>query len=832
MNALESIFVGAEIEGESGYVNLMKIKSRYFEGIKDKLLKLIDEQTRLFPEFREELFDKLYNFFSRYFNRTGSVYFTYTPFNERIYERVYKDDQDIALFWKTHMLYYVKSDVIYQSIKAEVDGINFFFDVTKLEHKQNNEKRREIIFEFNDVKKIDNKKTIVLDVVYSTHGRKTKNDDILGKARKKDINCPEETLNKAIRVFKQQSEVDYFINKNAKAFLEEQFDLWMYHYIFKEENVFTEKRIKQLQVLKKIAYEIIAFIAQFEDELVKVWNKPKFVLNSNYVITLDRLEDNTKIIKKIINHKNFDKQIDEWINLAKSWYDNEGKKIKNDWKEFLGGKTIKNDNIFINKDGKKVLKNKYKYLPIDTRYFKDIELDILSNFEGLDDELDGWLIHSENYQALNTIKNKFNNTFDLIYIDPPFNKEEEADYLYKVKYKDSIWLSLLKPRLELGRKFLNDKGHCFVRCDYNGNAYMRMLMNNVYGRDCFKNELTIKRSGIQKEATNKFVVATDSLFYYTKRLDNSPNEIYEAREIGWVSFVHYPGERKTNKNRELFGILLEPPKGRHWGIKQELIDEWLEFQWIRFRCKKCGYEHYKGTWKDCPECGCRDFIPEIKNPPKKVDSNWTNIPSYTQDSMFPTRNAEDIVKRTIQVLNKNNDNFIMDYFLGSGTTIATAHKLNNKWIGIEVSDCFYTLTLPRMKRVLAGDRTGISNDKDVNWQGGGFFKYYDLEQYEDTLKNMVYRDGQIHMHDLNKSPFEQYVFLRDEKMAKCVELEEDEVKVDLEKLYPNIDVAETLSNLTGKWIKKITKDYVEFEDGSKESLKNPDYKLIKPLIWW
>src|SRR5690606_18424550 len=99
------------------------------------------------------------------------------------------------------------------------------------------------------------------------------------------------TLNKAIRVFKQQSEVDYFINKNAKAFLEEQFDLWMYHYIFKEENVFTEKRIKQLQVLKKIAYEIIAFIAQFEDELVKVWNKPKFVLNSNYVITLDRLED-------------------------------------------------------------------------------------------------------------------------------------------------------------------------------------------------------------------------------------------------------------------------------------------------------------------------------------------------------------------------------------------------------------------------------------------------------------------------------------------------------------------------------------------------------------
>ena len=150
------------------------------------------------------------------------------------------------------------------------------------------------------------------------------------------------------------------------------------------------------------------------------------------------------------------------------------------------------------------MKSEYKYLPIDTKYFKDIELDILSGFNNLDKELDGWLIHSENYQALNTIKNKFDNTVNLIYIDPPFNKEDEADYLYKVKYKDSIWLSLLQPRLELGRKILSDEGHCFVRCDYNGNAYIRMLMNDVYGKDNFKNELTIKRSGIQKKQVKIF----------------------------------------------------------------------------------------------------------------------------------------------------------------------------------------------------------------------------------------------------------------------------------------------------------------------------------------
>ena len=97
------------------------------------------------------------------------------------------------------------------------------------------------------------------------------------------------TCSSAFRVFEKQNEVDYFINKEAKAFLEEQFNLWLYQYVFSGASRWTESRIKQLQTLKDIAFKIIAFISQFEDELVKIWNKPKFVLNSNYVITLDRI---------------------------------------------------------------------------------------------------------------------------------------------------------------------------------------------------------------------------------------------------------------------------------------------------------------------------------------------------------------------------------------------------------------------------------------------------------------------------------------------------------------------------------------------------------------
>ncbi|GIV45308.1 MAG: hypothetical protein KatS3mg036_0126 [Ignavibacterium sp.] len=175
---------------------------------------------------------------------------------------------------------------------------------------------------------------------------------------------------------------------------------------------------------------------------------------------------------------------------------------------------------------------------------------------------------------------------------------------------------------------------------------------------------------------------------------------------------------------------------------------------------------------------------------------------------------------------------VIDFFLGSGTTTSVAHKLGRKWIGIEMGEHFYSVVLPRMKKVLAYDKSGIS--KEVKeYQGGGFFKYYELEQYEEALANCVYEN-----HDLliagNKSPYEQYVFLKDEKMLKALEIdyENNKVKVDLSKLYENIDIAETLSNLYGKWIKRISDEEVEFEDGTKINIKDLDYKLIKPLIWW
>lgn len=414
-NALRDIFVGAKIEGESGFVNLMRIKSGYYSKIKEHLEKDIAKELKKYPKFREELFDKLYSFFSRYFTRSGSIYFNQTPFHSNIYEKVYTDEKDVVLFWKTHMLYYVKTDRILNNLLVEFEENNqsykFFFDVSKLEYKKANEKRS-LVYQFKNIRKDD---AIVFEVSYSERGTKTDVDEIKKILKKKDIKITDEILERAFATFEKQSEVDYFINKNAKEFLKEQFKLWLYQYVYSEEAVWPEERIDQLQILKDIAYKIIDFIAQFEDELVKIWNKPKFVRNSNYVITLDRINDK-KLVEKIKKHKNFPQQVKEWKELG------------------------------IDKNNPRV--------PIDTKYFKDLEIEILSLFNDLDNQLDGWLIKSENYQALNTILPKFREKVQTIYIDPPFKTGE--DFYYIDKFQDSTWLSLLQNRLELGKTLLKE----------------------------------------------------------------------------------------------------------------------------------------------------------------------------------------------------------------------------------------------------------------------------------------------------------------------------------------------------------------------------------------
>lgn len=808
---LEDIFVGAAIEGKSGFINLMRIKSSYLRSVLSRLKVDISSELEEFPEFREELFDKLHSFFKRYFSESGSIHFAFTPLQENVWERVYTN-KDTALFWKTHNLYYVKTDRIWRSMDVAVEGSKLSFDASSVEHRKAYEKR-ELTYELADV---DKNGTIKFKAFYSEKGTKTKIDDILKELNKKKVKITEETVEKAFRIFEKQNEVDYFINKDAESFLKEQFDIWLRHYLMDEESVFNEKRLKQLKALQNIAFKIIDFVSQFEDELRKVWEKPKFVLTGNYVITLDRIEElcgdnfaESSIIPEILKSE---RQLQEW-------------------KELLGFEVKSKTDVLERQTGHG---KTWKRLPVDTRNFDDdfkwklIEK-ICENHE-IDKVLDGWLIKSENWQTLNTILSKFREKIQTIYIDPPFNKEQNADYYYNVKYKDSTWLTMLENRLLLARDIMAKTGSIFVRCDYNGNMYVRLLMNQIFGEENFGNEIIINRFRRQLGELTRFNVATDSLLYYTRTSNSFFDTIFRKRICSFCGQERPPQWRGMSSpglryppERIILGRKLLPQKGRHWTFTQTKIGIMEKERRIRIDESSSYHDLEGNAVKGIPEYLEREDTP--------IDSLWIDLRGYVFGSDFPTENPEELLKRVIEVSSNEND-IIMDFFMGSGTTIATAHKLKRKWIGIDVGDHIYRKALPRMKKVLSGENSGISGE--VHWHGGGFFKYYELEQFEHTLDKTIYKDSHPLVVLASTNIYAHYVFLKDEKMLRAMEIdyENKAVGVDFSRLYENVDVAETLSNLKGKWIKNVTRDKVEFEDGEILSLENIDWRLAKPLIWW
>ncbi|MEM0325059.1 MAG: site-specific DNA-methyltransferase, partial [Candidatus Aenigmatarchaeota archaeon] len=488
-------------------------------------------------------------------------------------------------------------------------------------------------------------------------------------------------------------------------------------------------------------------------------------------------------------------------------------------------KDFDKNKLFIRTLNGKDLNKEYQFLPIDTKYFdEEIKYELLSLFDNLDQELDGWLIKSENYQALITILPKFKEKVQTIYIDPPFNKEQDADYFYSVKFKDAIWATMLENRLRIAREFLKDTGCIFVRCDYNGNWIVRAIMNEIFGKENFRNEIIIAKSKeFFKTMTHikKFSEETESLFLFSKTDKMKFNLIYRKKEKPSKYEPFLPVKDKNYQDyREINGQIYYSPKGRKWGIKQEDIQKFLETKRLVFE---------NGKW----------YLITYEEPLK---NHWLDYQGYSRNWNFPTENSEILLKRVIECSSDEGD-IVMDFFLGSGTTTAVAHKLKRKWIGIEMGEHFYRFetdkgpsgVLVRMKEVLAGkgnhEPCGIS--KEVKWQGGGFFKYFEVEQFEQTLRKVKYDCNDPFLIP-GEDPYNQYIFMKDQKLLEALEIdyENNKIKVDLSKLYDNIDIAETLSCLLGKMIKRISKDMVEFEDGTIIDLKNLDYKLIKPLIWW
>lgn len=783
---LEDCYLGGKIkhsqnQAKSGFTNLLAIKEKYFQNIK----KYLSTQ-----ELYTDTYNKLYSFFSSYLNETGTPFFYDTPIYKNIYAKVYSNSKDTSLFYKTQNLYYVKSDTIYNPLSLQDEDEKYTLNFLTDEYIQNadNNKSKTNFYLQNiqddniNIKVINSKNYDGINIFKQNSNEFC--DGFLKTLKNAQINIKEEELKKLFRTYKKQNEIDFFIHKNARNFLKEQFNLWLFFYVNDGITDWTKEKIEDINKLKQIAFKIIDFIADFEDELKAIWLKPKFTKNTHYVFSLDVIRIHAKnadeILESIFKDESFNEQIKEWQEL---------KLVEENFE-------IKNIND-----------EKYKFLPLDTKYLSEENYyKILEAFDNLDEILNGELIKSDNFQALNSLMPKYQGKIDLIYIDPPFNTG--SDFEYKDKFQDSTWLSLMHNRLELAKEFLSDKGSFYLHLDHNANYRGRELLNEVFGEENFRNEIVWHFRTYQGQVQGYFPRKHNLIYWYIKNnhVKNNFFEILYSNNFEdtvdykrWKEFlvneneIRYPNYPKTDSRFD--GYLNRYLKSVKKPIDGDLI------------CKINGYV-VDDVWTDIQAIDPKDKAERIES-----DINLTQKP-------------EALLQRIIKA-SGNENSIVFDYYLGSGTTIATAHKLGCKWLGIEMGEHFYKVIIPRMKKVIGGFISGIS--KEVEFKGGGAFRYYELESYEESLENCEYILNDNALIDYRKS----------RKLIKGLKKGEN-ICLDMKAYDKNFDIFTTMSNLLGFKIKSIFIDEngiksCKFENDDIVNLENIDlikYPKLRNLIWW
>ncbi|WP_104761271.1 site-specific DNA-methyltransferase [Helicobacter cetorum] len=831
---LENLFLGVKIEKQeesilepnakaqkNGIVNLMQAKSEYYRSKKKALQQLIHEKCQDNNDFKEELFDKLYSFFRRYFSANGGIYFNYTPLFDSIYTKSDYEKcslkKDTALFYKTKDLYYVKSEIIYRDLSVELDNLTFNFNTSNLESKKSNEKIN-LVFNLESVEN----NTLNFSVTLSSKGSVTKISDILKECKKEGVKLNEETLKKALASFSKQSSMDFFIHKNAYNFLKEQLDLYLFTYLFKEISDFKEERLQEINIIKDIALNIIELVSSFENELSKIWNKPRFVLNSHFIVSLDRLKAKNYDLNKIKNHKNYNLQLKEW--------------------EDLGLQT--RDNLIEN-----------EFLPLDTNYFKDLEQEIKNLFN--EDEINGTLIKSENYQALNSLKNRYQNKIDCIYIDPPYNTQNN-EFIYIDRFKHSTWLSMMANRLELAHSMLNDKGVMFVSIDDNEQAYCKVLMDEIFnggGGDNFVANLIWRKKYGGGKGSRFFVDLHEYILVYAKNINNLQEFYIERNDKQKEIFTEtdkYEAERGKFYIRPLKSGLaerktliypIECPDGSvittQWICAKETFEKMKIEERIVFKKLKNGsYNVYKKFYEkdNNSQVLTESIIYDLayNQQGKEELKRLFNI-SEGRETIFENPKPEALIKRILEISTQEND-LVCDFFAGSGTTCAVAHKLNRKYIGIEMGEHFDNVVLPRIKKVIGGFKSGIS--KDCDFLGGGVVKVYELESYEEILRHLEFKNtppsflNNPILKDKKVSSFLDSPFLGDMQLSECVQIIEDNFILDLsvleKRLHKKIDLKESLENHYAKEIEKIENNQVVFKDKKVKNL----LECVKDFLVW
>ncbi len=717
----------------------------------------------------QEVYSHLASFFKRYYKEGDFI--SMRRYKKDVYAIPY-EGEEVKLYWANHDQYYIKTSENFKNYAFKITGEKMVrFQLKEASTEQNNNKtqsdqeRRFAIYEELPVE-VDGE-VLNINFTYEPYTKSVKQEDLTKKALDviktavpntySDIfvlaptekNSARTLIEKHLNDFISRNTFDYFIHKDLGGFLRRELDFYIKNEVLFIDDIDTENpiafaaQLSKIKALKVVAGRIITFLAQIEDFQKKLWLKKKFVISTNYCITLDRIPD--KYYSEIAA--------------------NEAQRIE--WKILF--------DVTINtaEDMKAE-----PFLLLDTKFFSDEFKDKLtSEFTDLDEQCDGLLISSENFQALNLLENRFCKMIDVVYIDPPYNTDA-TPILYKNNFKDSSWLSLIENRISRSMVFLNeDCGTLSVAIDDIEVDYLTNLIKEYYSQYEIHRVIVNHYPGSGTGRTNVSRTHEYNIFAIPKHGDilRGAEKIDGERERNFRRAGTGENNYRNGRPNSFFSIIVdkvtfniigleEPPIGNNYPT-EDTTDGYKRIYPIgedgSERVWSLSYEGALGALKNemlfCSrhftilrkynDEKARDLLQSVWLSTKfNATSNGTNLLTNIlgKSGLFSYPKSVFTIKTVIDaVLQNSKGGLVLDYFGGSGTTAhAVIHRnrtntTSAKYILVEMGSYFNSVTKPRIMKVIYSD----------NWRSGKpldnigishMFKYQVLESYEDTLNNLIF----------------------------------------------------------------------------------------------
>ncbi|MDR2778323.1 MAG: site-specific DNA-methyltransferase [Rickettsiales bacterium] len=384
------------------------------------------------------------------------------------------------------------------------------------------------------------------------------------------------------------------------------------------------------------------------------------------------------------------------------------------------------------------------------------------------EDSENMLIHGDNLLALRSLEANFSGRVKCIYIDPPYNTGNAFEH-YDDGYEHSIWLSLMRDRLEILRNLLSDDGAIIIHIDDGEQAYLKVLIDELFGRSCFVNSIAIRDShpsGLKLSAKEKTIIKTKTyMLVYKKGPNLRINPIYQKRDLWDTHFNTFIDIDNADLLKESLRDVL---------LRENILsnrDKVNEYSLMNDKFKDFIFQNQNKIFqstKEIPEAPKQESLNNVDKVIEYKTSDGERNFAYNGRRLSPlsksiqdvgidgsqekyfaklqcdfwddvdfnnsqneggvafaaSKKPEFLIARLLTMFSSKGD-IVLDSFLGSGTTAAVAHKMGRRWIGIELGDHAYSHCIPRLQKVVDGtDQGGIS--KSVGWTGGGGFKFYEL----------------------------------------------------------------------------------------------------------